>query len=209
MELQQKQNLSVLQTILIALFSTIGSIALTDSFGLSDKQNGTVAVIMASLSFVIATTKLFMSWKAANNFEGKLDAKIVVSMRMKSIALLMATITDSVFDALQGVAAIKGEYYTSNALLVLLMATWIGVTDEIIEAFVEILFMSFMENDGCTVTFCMAFLLWCIVESCMGVYLLSTYNDTALQVSGIIVEFVLIIVCGALCIYFWGIKKKK
>eukprot|EP01083_Nonionella_stella_P004811 14018_1 len=46
-ELQKRQNLSTVQTILIALFSTIGSIALVDALGLSDTMNGIIALVMA------------------------------------------------------------------------------------------------------------------------------------------------------------------
>eukprot|EP01083_Nonionella_stella_P211826 765479_1 len=116
--------------------------ALIDALGLEDKMNGIVAVAMSVLTISIATFKLFLSMRTAKKFESKLDAKVITTMRMKSAVVLVATLSDSAFDALQGVAAIKGEFYTNSAFFLLLVATWMGVTDEIVEAIVEIFFIS-------------------------------------------------------------------
>eukprot|EP01083_Nonionella_stella_P280996 956116_1 len=193
-ELQKRQNLSTLQTILIALFSTVGSIALIDALGLDDKTNGIVAIVMSILTLSIATMKFYLSTKAAREFDGKLPVKVIRTLRIKSVAVLMASLTDSAFDAFQGVAAVKGEFYTNSAFAVLLVATWMGVTDEIVEAMVEIFFMSMAENEQSSITFCIVLLIWCAVESMMGMYLLSTYNDAIFKISGIIVESVLILI---------------
>eukprot|EP01084_Bolivina_argentea_P196174 336336_1 len=223
-EMQKKHNWTTLLTVLIALFSAIGSIALTDSLGLSDEYNGVVVIIMCFLSLCVAIIKIYLSWNASYTYfdanqsfyqsikvEEKAEHRwISYSLKMKAIAVFIATITDIMFDILQGIAATQHQQYTNNAFYVLVVSTWIGVGDEIVECFVEIFFMSLQEIESCEISFCVVFLLWSITESVMGCYLLSTYDDDTLRVIGMSIEINLIIFSILFLILFayWHQTKK-
>merc|ERR1719242_649517 len=166
---------------------------------------------------------MFLSARAANAITSDPVAQEEISsgeingLRMKSVAVLMATITDATFDILQGFAAIAGETYTSTALSVMIVATWIGVTDEVIEALVEIGYTSIMEwskkGGGCcgrnnSVIFCATFLSWCVVESSLGIGLLASFDGMTLKVVGIIIELLLILLCIGFSIHFIITKRQ-
>eukprot|EP01084_Bolivina_argentea_P071295 129647_1 len=222
-KMQQKHNWTTLLTVLIALFSAIGSVALTDSMGLDDQSNGAIAISMSILSLATGICKFYLSWTASNSYSDQnesfihsdVDSKFKVlwmsySLKMKTIAVFVATVTDLVFDFFQGIAAVQAQKYTDNAWIILVISTWIGVADEVIECFVEIFFMSLQQVQGCEIAFCFGFLLWSIAESIMGCYLLSTYNDDILRLAGVSVEVNLIIFSLLFVILFaYWIKKKK
>eukprot|EP01084_Bolivina_argentea_P080456 145730_1 len=67
-KMQQKHNWTTLLTVLIALFSAIGSVALTDSMGLDDQSNGAIAMSMSILCLVTGIGKFYLSWTASNSY---------------------------------------------------------------------------------------------------------------------------------------------
>eukprot|EP01084_Bolivina_argentea_P071297 129651_1 len=218
-KIQSNHNWTTLLTVLIALFSAIGSIALTDSLGLGNQENGSIAVGMGCLSLFVAICKIYISWTATfilstdsddleENYKNMWKS---YALKMKAIAVFIATITDVIFDVFQGIAAVQNQKYTNNAFFVLVVSTWIGVADEVVECFVEIFFMSLQEIEKCEISFCIGFLLWSITESVMGCYLLSTYDDEMLRLIGVSIETNLIIFSILFMVLFiyWSHTKKK
>lgn len=202
LELRNKQNVSVLLTILIAFCSTISSIALTKSFGYDAQTNGIIAVVMSVLTFIIAVIKLILCLISTARFEGVVDAEIVETLVSKSWILLVVTTCDAVFDCLQGVAAIKGEKYSNSAIFVLVMATWIGVSDEIIESVIEIFVLQIVDHPRCSTRIGLCLMLWCTVECAMSIYLLLKCNNIALKIGGIVAECCLITVCVCMIVFY-------
>eukprot|EP01084_Bolivina_argentea_P176496 305417_1 len=182
----------ILLTILLTIFSSVSSIALTDIFSLSDDGIGIVIIFMSAYSLWVISIKITIDFRAERKSEYD-----QIHYKTKALAVFASSLTDIVFDCLQGLAIISGESYTDNAFLVVLFATWAGVVDELFECFIEL----FMDSD---VEFVIKYkihyglVMWSMIETALSIYLLSTYRSIGLQVSGIIVEaslFIFLIKC--------------
>eukprot|EP01084_Bolivina_argentea_P119472 211822_1 len=211
--IDDKKWLILLATLMSAL-SSIGSIALTDALGLSDVHNGFIAIFTSTIALILASVKYILSSrqepkKDDNNKQKEYDSKHL--MRRKAIALFMSTLTDSVFDFFQGIAAVIGEEYGAGIFTVLVLATWIGVADELLECIIEIFFDATDSDGGCCGSLDYILLSWAVIESILDIYLLSTYQSSEIIGTGITAEC-FIIICSAILLvyyinYYWKSKK--
>lgn len=182
-------KLLTILTVFMSAASAIGSIALIGALGLDDDLNGLVAMLTAVIACSFAVLRIVISFASST-----LERDVLrIRTREQAIAIFMSSLTDSTFDFFQGVAAVLGHAYSDSAFAVLIAATWIGVTDELIECVIEINLGICEETDGCCVSLKFVFLFWSVIEAALGIYLLSTYSSPGLVASGIAAEVAIII----------------
>ena len=127
-----------------------------------------------------------------------------------AVTIMGATITDATFDIFQGVAAILDEEYTALSASMLVIATWLGVGEEIIEGIFEIGTMCCIEGmekmgQGSKLARIMVDIIMhfgCIVELSMGIYIFSTFEFSFFMIIGLGVQSLYLLI--AICWIFGG-----
>merc|ERR1712013_663592 len=91
---------------------------------------------------------------------------------------------------------------------VLVAATWIGVTDELVECVVEV---NLGMCEECCVSLKYMFLAWSVIEALLGMYLLSTYSAVGLVAMGVTAEVLIVIVALFFIVVFarWTVPRQK
>eukprot|EP01083_Nonionella_stella_P140101 428895_1 len=192
------QVLKIVMQILISGCSIIGSLALSDSLGLSNFDNGVLAVAMGTVTLLLVCCRGVWAYGASEKkeYKGTLRTNAQDNDIALSITIFIATIVDATFDIFQGIAAITEQEYTSLTASILVTATWLGVGEEILEGAFEI--VSSIVVDGCGecsdghphVTQLIYFIIMISakVELCMGIYLFSTFSDDVYVGVGIAIQ---------------------
>eukprot|EP01083_Nonionella_stella_P270205 914815_1 len=192
------QILKIFTQILISACSIVGSLALSDSLGLSNVDNGVLAVTMGTLTLLLVCCRGAWAAGAAEKkeYDGGLRTNAQSNEQVLAFTIFMATIVDATFDIFQGIAAITEQEYTSLTASILVTATWLGVAEEIVEGTFEI--VSSIVVDGCGecsdghphVTQLIYFIIMISakVELCMGIYLFSTFSDDVYVGVGIAIQ---------------------
>eukprot|EP01084_Bolivina_argentea_P264707 448502_1 len=203
--LQEKKNWLTLLTVVISVFSFVGSLFLSQVFGVNHKLNGIISISASFMSFIFGCIKFYISYNSyishkTNNDGLKPDSIdtfkkdwIGYIVLMKAISMSIATINDASFDFFQGIAAILNENYTASLLLMLQCTTWFGVGEEGFELIVEIFFTSNDFECCSSIYYNTAFLIWSVTESVIGIYLLNAYHTEELKIIGIFCECLILI----------------
>ena len=185
----------VCQLICIAC-SVISSFALSDSLGLSSMDNGIIAIEASFISIVSAICKGCISMGSMdysdykdyrNNSSYDEDSESEVKVAMFSLCIFVATFADGVFDIVQGVAALIGEDYNASAIRILLSATVVGVADEVIELFLEIVGLGQEFSNANLYLFATILCGMAAFESSVGIYLALSYHKI-LKICGIMLQ---------------------
>ena len=127
--------------------------------------------------------------------------------------MLGVTITDATFDILQGIAAIRNEEYTHLSASMLVIATWLGVGEEVIEGMFEIGTIVCLEcveemGDGSRwVRWIVDVIIHIggIVELSMGIYIVTTFQESVFMYVALGIQCLFLLIarcwmCGT--IYF-------
>eukprot|EP01084_Bolivina_argentea_P023278 43411_1 len=122
----------ILFQVIVSGCSIVGSLALSNNLGLSNYDNGLMAITIGSVTVLLACWRLLCN---AGDYAKNNNADDIFVL---GGTILGATVTDAVFDIFQGIAAIREEEYTALSATMLVTATWMGVGEEIIEAVFEI-----------------------------------------------------------------------
>eukprot|EP01084_Bolivina_argentea_P241714 405689_1 len=204
--LEKNKNQLTFLTVIISVCSFIGSLFLSRSFNTDRMINGSIAIITACIALIIGSVKFYISYRTfkrhLSDDDGLIDLKEKINKNwtgylliMKAISMSIATLNDCTFDLFQGIAALTDEKYTASLLIILKIATWCGVAEESFELVVEIFFTANDFECCAAIWYNTAFLIWSVIESGVGIYLLTRYNTIELIVSGIISESVIVISC--------------
>ena len=202
--------LKITSQVTISGLSIVGSLALSDSFGLSTYDNGLLAVTMGSMSLILACWKVLFSCGDVKIPDREIEK---ASVCILNSTIMGTTITDATFDIFQGIAAMRGEEYSSLSAFMLVTATWIGVGEEIIEGIFEIgsiICLDCVEECGegsILVRWIVDLIMHIggIVELAMGIYIFSTFAGSifigfAIGVQSIFLLIAILWICGTIFI---------
>eukprot|EP01084_Bolivina_argentea_P023276 43407_1 len=204
--------LKILFQVIVSGCSIIGSLALSNSLGLSNYDNGLMAITMGSTSVLLACWKQICNWgdmKRVGQSEANIDEE---DIGILGGTIMGATITDAAFDILQGIAAIRNEEYTALSATMLVTATWMGVGEEIIEAVFEIgsiVCIECVEKLSDASKYGAIIVNWIIhisalIELCFGIYIFSTFNASVYMYIGISVQILFLLIATIwICVGQW------
>ena len=209
--------LKIVTQLIIAFMSITASLALSDSFGLSDFDNGLLAITMALISFILSWWKFIFTDSNIHTKAIKGDSlpalKEVRLDGILSATIFGATLVDALFDILQGIAATRGEEYSGSSALLLFTATWIGVAEEIIEGVMEIASTccecvgelgDMKVGDRSNISrWIVNWLLHigAIVELSMGVYIFNLFDTSIFKVVAIALQGIFLLVAAYWTVY--------
>ena len=176
----------------VAACSIVSALALSDELGLDAKINGAIALMVGSISLICAVFRWGCHFAVA-----RAEEETIISVL--AFAIFSASISDSAFDIIQGIAAINEEKYSANAATVLISATALGASEEIVEAILECVDLVMdgvgdICNGSLAIAFSGIFYLVTLVEISFGIYLASTYDGYIKDV-GIISECIVLCLC--------------
>ena len=185
----------IIFTALVACVSMISSLALSDAFGLDSKSNGTIVIMMGSLTLLFSLFKYL--WRVDFSATKNEEYKLVV-------LIFYGTIVKAGFDIIQGIVAIKGKEYSELSVTILVFATWLGVSEEIIEGTITII--GTFNSTSATKRRCLKIIntfisLAGLTECYLGIYLLSTFGVSIFSIVCIIFQLSLLLLVIAVIIY--------
>eukprot|EP01084_Bolivina_argentea_P141347 248388_1 len=145
--------------------SGLSSLAITQEWFDTRELRGTV-IISLGISTVIARFTVLCCGKAC----GESDRLLALSF------ICIASFSDAIFDIIQGVIFLSGFTYSAEVNYIVIIGTWIGFGDEILEFLEEIIGNC---CQACEENFCLCvFKIWlfiilidCLVEQGFGIYI--------------------------------------
>lgn len=111
----------IFSQLLITFCSAISSAALSGAFDETSGDNGILAIAMSCLVILLGVPKLRYS---DNKTPNKTELAVVVGI---------STFCDAIFDILQGIALIHGFEYNDDSAVLLVIGTFIGLSEEIVD----------------------------------------------------------------------------
>ena len=123
------------------------------------------------------------------------------------IFIAIASFSDSIFDIIQGIALILGYQYSTTTNLIVLVGTWIGFTDELLEFIEEVIAncCDFCEAECCKKLFkiwLFLILTDCITEQICGIYIASIALSEDSKLTIFIVSIILNVIAAVIVIIF-------
>lgn len=189
--------------LLICICSFMSALALSNNLGLESRDlNAAIAIFCATVSFLLSCLRYAPA-------KAKVDSAFVreqKSRKLLMLVIMISTISDAVFDIIQGIAILNGEEYTASAFTYLVLGTVIGASEESVEIILEFvqLIIDFMDDSKeickCFIyVLVVFFIVMTMAEIAIAIYLALSYN-LVLQIIAITVE-VLLAIMGASSIY--------
>ena len=189
--------------------SGLASLAFTQNWFNDTYSRGSFIILMGISSLIMRCLIVFCAkrWDQKDRY-------------LALIFILIASFSDSIFDIIQGIVLISGYQYSASVNIIVIIGTWIGFTDELLEFIKEIIAncCQLCEQELCA----KAFKIWlcfilldCITEQIFGIYIatitLSTNADLGIFVMSIVlnVTAILMVVAFAAYLIYGGRKRMK
>lgn len=197
-------NMGVLWQVIITILSTISAINLSNfqiwivaQFHLSTEVQAAISIVCASISFIMACCKSTMP--VFPELTGQRESNQKQLRIMFSYKALMVNLTDFVFDMIASIALLTHINYNDNdrIQIYVILGTWIGVGDEIIELIIDVI-DHFCNTTDPTNCICFQYSIG-MIEIICGIYLLANINWTNYMMFAIISVCVELLVFGCIC----------
>eukprot|EP01084_Bolivina_argentea_P262813 444595_1 len=191
--------LSLIASFWSLISSGLASLAFTQNWFDESYSRGAFIIFMGISSLIMRCIIVFCARRC-----GEKDRYLAL------IFIAIASFSDSIFDILQGCVLISGYEYSTSVNVIVIVGTWIGFTDELLEFIEEMIAncCQICEQELCA----KAFKIWlflilidCITEQVCGIYIavvtLADNADLIIFIISIILNVIAILIVIAFVAY--------
>jgi hypothetical protein len=192
------------------LASGFSSLALTNEWFGDDLSARGAFIIGLGLSTLVIRIVIILCGNSCINTSDKILALAFIGV---------ASLSDAVFDIVQGCVLLFGHEYSTDATIAVLLGTWIGFADEVLEFLQQILSFFYnlmiLKKSSAYETAYYVWLVWilidCVVEQCCGIYIATQLlaDDDGLFALSLVLNCLTLVIVIAFAVYISSGGRQK